>query len=396
MGGGSLPDAKLVVVGSGGTESGGSEGKGFYTINGNSFIQVTEPSFDQAPFPHNGIGFNTTDDINEPKWAVVGDPIGQSIDSSNTGFYSSNGIDWDVIQDVSFFWNDSGDNGYGWNSIASDGSKTWVAVGRTPAFTGLSITTSSIDSSNSWISFDDIGDGVPNRIYLFNTIDYYDEHWICVGQRNDDETGGINLGGVWVSNTTNPIGVWAFQNDTSNQYYEYKGVGYDTSGRWMVVGQDNSGQNNGKAFYSNQKITNPFDSSWTQIDNSLVDASNTTWSDADYSPDHNRWVIVGSDNSSFPTKGKIVYNDSGDLSTWNSADTTTDPDLSGFLFASSVVWDNNFNKFFAAGSITNSSFTTNGVILESSDGITWQKSGSTYDDISGLGFLGIASSSPNL
>lgn len=395
MGGGSIQDAKLVVVGGGAPAIGGSEGKGFYTINGNTFTQINEPSFDQAPFPHQGIGYNTTLDILEPKWAVVGDPLNLGVDTCNTGFYSSNGIDWDVIQDVSFFWNDICDNGYGWSSIASDGSKTWVAVGRTPDFTttGLSITSSSIDTSHSWESFDDIGGGEVNRLYTFNAIDYYDEHWICVGQRNDDQTGGIYLGGVWVSNTTNPIGAWAFQYDTSNQYYEYKGVGHDTSGRWMVVGHDTSGQNNGKAFYSNQKITNPFDFSWTQIDSSLVDVSNTTWSDADYSPDHDRWVIVGSDNFSFPPKAKIVYNDSGDLSSWHNADISLD--LSGFHTASSVVWDNTFNKFFCAGSLINSSLSSSGVIAESSNGIFWQKTGTSYVDISGLTFNAIATSSPN-
>ena len=395
MGGGSITDAKLVAVGSGAPAIGDSEGKGFYTIDGNNFIQVTEPSFDQAPFTHNGIGFNTTDDINEPKWAVVGDPINQDIDTSNTGFYSSNGIDWNMIQDVSFFWNDICDNGYGWNSIASDGSKNWVAVGtKLNNFANIqqeAITTSSIETANSWNSFI-IGDG-NNTFHTYNAVDYNEGYWICVGQRFDDQTANNILGGVWASPNITQPGGWSFVNDTSNINYDYKGVGHDTSGRWMVVGEQN-GINSGKAFYS-VRGSNPVDSSWTPIDNSSVDASSTSWNDADYSPDHDRWVIVGSDNFSFPPKAKIVYNDSGDLSSWHNADISSNPDLSGFHLASSVVWDNTFNKFFCAGSLINSSFSSSGVIAESSNGIFWQKTGTSYDDISGLTFNAIATSSPN-
>ena len=391
MGGGAVSDAKLVVVGSGDPGTGGSEGKGFYSLYGNTFIQVTEPSFDQAPFVLRGIGFNTTDDINEPKWAVVGDPLNLGVDTSNTGFYSSNGIDWDVIQDVSFFWNDISNNGYAWNSIASDGSKNWVAVGIESITRAESITTSSIGMADSWNSF--IIGGGNNTLHTYNAVDYYNNYWICAGQRNDDETGGINLGGVWASPNITQLGGWNFVNDTSNIDYEYKGVGHDTSGRWMVVGQKGSDAS-GAAFYSEQN-SNPVASSWTQIDSSLVNAFRTIWTDTDYSPDHDRWVIVGSDNFSFPPKAKIVYNDPGDLSSWNSADTTTDPDLSGFLTASSVVWDNTFKKFFCAGSLINSSFSSSGVIAESSNGIFWQKTGTSYDDISGLGFTAMATSNPN-
>jgi len=393
MGGGNLGNAKIVAIGSSPVLVGGDEGKGFFSLDGSSFTQIVEPSFDNAPYPYYGIGYNTTTDISQPKWAVVANPFNQGKDTSYTGFYSSNGIDWDAFQDVSFFWNDVSNNGYNWNSIASDGSKNWVAVGTNPSdFRAIGVTTSSIDTSNSWSSFD-LADNTTNPFNTYYAVDYHNNYWICVGQRSDDLTSDNALGGVWTSPTINQAEGWDYINDTSNVNYEYKGVAHDLSGRWMIVGHKTD-TTFGKAYYSQQSV-DPNSSTWNSIDSSVVDVFNTTWNDTDYSPVHDRWVIVGNDNN-FPSKGKIVYNLNGNLSIWNVADISSDPDLSGFLSASSVVWDNNFNKFFAAGSITNSSFTTNGVILESSDGIVWQKSGSIYDDISGLGFLGIASSSPNL
>jgi hypothetical protein len=97
MGGGSITDAELVVVGSGGTESGDSEGKGFYSLDGNTFTQINEPSFDQAPFPHQGIGYNTTLDILEPKWAVVGDPLNLGVDR----WFKKLGCSW---KNTCFYW----------------------------------------------------------------------------------------------------------------------------------------------------------------------------------------------------------------------------------------------------------------------------------------------------
>jgi hypothetical protein len=303
-------------------------------------------------------------------------------DVSYAGFYSNDGINWNIIEDASYFL----ETGNSFSSIASDGSKNWVAVGKDISDNPLSITSSSIDTSNSWTSFDLFSISGDSNIY--NSVDYFNNYWICVGQISDGFV--ASLGGVWASSTKDPTDSWNFINDMSFSQYVYHGVGHNISGRWMVVGQDNSGNFNGKAFYS-APASNPVDSSWTAIVDPSVDISNTTWYDTDYSPVNDRWVIVGRRDGN----ARIVYSNSSDLSNWNVAD-ISDPDLSGFEIGYSVVWDNTFNKFYCVGQRLDNVFKTYGVIAESSNGVNWQKteSNSTYDASQNI-FRAIGTSNPN-
>lgn len=380
MGGGSIQDAKLVVVGGGA----GIPNQGFYSINGTDFTEINESSFNQTEnFLTMGIGYNTTSDNQEPKWAVVAglSPGLPQTTISYNGFYSHDGKDWNIIPDASYFL----ETGNLFSSIASDSSKNWVAVGNDISFNPLSITSSSIDTSNSWTSFD-LSSSLPDALHTYNSVDYFQNHWICVGKIDD---GLLSLGGVWVSSTEEPDGSWNFINDTSYSQNEYTGVGHDISGRWMVVGSNNSAPFNGKAYYSAQ-VSNPVDSSWTEINDPKVDISNTAWLDTDYSPVHDRWVIVGLNSNS---GASIVYSNSGDLQTWNVAD-ISDPDLSGFKVAYSVVWDNTFNKFYCVGARLNNLGEYYGVIAESISGEVWQKTESNYDASQNF-FYAIGTSSPN-
>ena len=382
MGGGSLQDTKLVVVGANLVPGPATyEGQGFYSLNGTDFIEINEPSFNQEGIQYQGIGYNTTTDNEEPKWALVGAATTFGIDISYNGFYSNDGINWNIIEDASYFsvTNNS------FESIASDGSKNWVAVGNTNDFSiPISITSISIYSPNTWTSFDLFT--ISGDLNLYYSVDYFNNYWICVGQINQGF--GANLGGVWASSTKDPTDSWNFINDMSFSQYVYQGVGHDITGRWMVVGQDNSGNFNGKAFYSEQN-SNPADSSWTAIVDPSVDISNTIWYDSDYSPVYDRWVIVGSKGSN----ARIVYNDSGDITSWNVAD-LSDPNLSGFETAYSVVWDKTHNKFYCVGARQNNLLETYGVIAESISGEVWQKTESTYDASQNL-FFAIGTSNPN-
>lgn len=383
MGGGSVQDTKLVVAGANLPGSTPFEDQGFYSLNGTDFTEINEPSFNQEAFAYRGIGYNTTTDNEEPKWAVVGNGTSFPFDVSYAGFYSNDGINWNIIEDASYFLGTSNS----FKSIASDASKNWVAVGNNLISSNpISITTSSIDTSNSWTSFDLFS--ISGDLNIYTSVDYFNNYWICVGQTR--EGFGADFGGVWASSTKDPTDSWNFINDMSFSQYIYEGVGHDITGRWMVVGYDNSGNSKGKAFYS-ASASNPVDSSWTAIVHPSVDISNTIWNDTDYSPVDDRWVIVGQKDGN----ARIVYNDSGDLSNWNVAD-ISDPDLSGFQIAWSVVWDKTFNKFYCVGQRLNTSLETYGVIADSSNGVVWQKteSNSTYDASQNI-FYAIGTSNPN-
>lgn len=387
MGGGIISDAKLIAAGY--INEDPIKSKGFYSLDWFSYTEIIDSSFNERQFEIKSINYNNSSDQIEPKWVVVGSS--PNIDTSYLGLYSINGIDWTTIQDNSFFWNDSLNNGYSWNGIASDHSKNWIAVGQKASSSPVAITTNSINIPETWeeITIND----VPNNNSSYRDIyyQYLTEKWLCVGQRNDDSTGNLPKGGVWETDTSNIFGTWSPKNDVSFLNYGYNSFSSNSTEYLLVVGSDSSGFNtNGVGTYFNGV-------SWDDISDVNLNANDTIWESTSYSPVNNRWTIVGTDLdfTTFNPKGKIIYNtNQDDLTSWSAA-TINILDPTEIQRMIDVVWDNNLNKFFAVG-IIKPDLSNNAIILDSSDGIIWEKSGSSYDDIDNLIFNGIATSSPNL
>ena len=389
MGGNGLQDTKVVVGGNQSLNNQELEAKGFFSLNGNSYLQIDTSNFNQSLFTILGVAYNNIELDSQPKWAVVGltqDFSNSFIRYGSLGLYSMDGISWSSIQDSSFFDINLSNNGYAWKKIASDNSNTWVSIGDQstgsfiPNRKSASISTNSITTTNSWQDIS-IVDSNELQSYLYD-IDYFNDTWVCVGNRKPTST-TPNVGGLWISSTSDPTDGWNTNEDISYEKYLYRGLSHDNSGRFLIVGHISINPLTGKALFSQPNTDiSLINSSWTDISDNNVNSPNTNWYDTAYSSTKHKWVIVGNDSSG----GKIVYNDDSSLNSWSVSDIKTDIDLSGLIFIRAVSWSNSLDKFIAIGETIN-----RGIILSSSNGINWTKTGSSYDDLSGLKLLSIDS-----